>query len=109
MDGGLLILAGVMLAGTLFAMMARINMRRFLGYATMIDVLFTLIVFTLFAHTFSGVVAGSVAGLLMAIGLSVLRKCMGYEKLERRGWRLVWISYPPALAGWINKFNGAYK
>lgn len=95
MSGLLLIFAGVMMAGTFFAMMGRINIRRFLGYATWIDIAFTIIMFSLFAHTFSGAVAGSVAGLCMAVGLSLLRKTIGYERLERHGWKYRWVITPP--------------
>jgi hypothetical protein len=96
MSGALLILAGAMMALTFFAMMGRINMRRFLGYATWIDVFFTIIMFWLFAHTFSGVVAGSVAGLCMAAGLTLLRKTMGYERIQRKGLKFIWVSTPPS-------------
>lgn len=95
MSGLLLIFAGVMMAATFFAMMGRIDMRKFLGYATYIDVFFTIIMFWLFAHTFSGVVAGSVAGLCMALGLTLLRKTMGYARLKRQGLKLRWVHTPP--------------
>lgn len=95
MNGGLLIFAGVVMAITFFAMMGRINMRRFLGYATWIDIAFTILIFWLFAHTFSGVVSGAVAGLALTVGLTVMRKTMGYERLKRVGLRLQWVSYPP--------------
>lgn len=91
MDGSLLFIAGVLMAGTFFAMMGRINMRRFLGYATWVDLFFTIVMFGLFAHTFSGVVAGSVAGLCMALGLTVMRKTMGYERV--RLIRVRWYRY----------------
>ena len=95
MAGGLLILAGFLMAATFFAMMGRINMRKFLGYATWIDIFFTIIMFWLFAHTFSGVVAGSVAGLCMALGLTLLRKTMGFERLQRKGLKLQWVATAP--------------
>ena len=95
MAGGLLILAGFLMAATFFAMMGRICMRKFLGYATWIDIFFTIIMFWLFAHTFSGVVAGSVAGLCMALGLTLMRKTMGFERLQRTGFKLVWVHTAP--------------
>lgn len=105
----MLIFAGVAMSLTFFAMMGRINMRRFLGYATYIDIGFTIIMFWLFAHTFSGAVAGAVAGLCMAIGLSVLRKIMGYERLQRRRFKLVWVLTPPTWTAsrLMEKFNAS--
>ncbi|QWY83402.1 hypothetical protein [Rhizobium phage RHph_X3_9] len=91
-----LIVAGFALTLTLFLVMQRTgHLRRFLGYAGYVDVLFTILIFALFAHTFSGVVAGTFAGLFMAIGLSCLRNVVGYERLQRKGFRLVWVAFPP--------------
>lgn len=69
-------------------------MRKFLGYAGYVDVMFTILIFALFAHTFSGVIAGTFAGLFMAIGLTIMRNMLGYERLKRRGFKLVWVYTP---------------
>ena len=95
MSGMLLIFAGIAMAGSMFAMMQRVNMRRCLGYATWLDICFTILMFVILGHTFSGAVSGAVAGLCLALGLSVLRKTMGYERLKRDRWKLVWVSTPP--------------
>lgn len=95
MSGMLLIFAGIAMAGTMFAMMQRINMRRCLGYATWLDICFTILMFVILGHTFSGAVSGAVAGLCLAVGLSVMRKTMGYERLQRQRFKLVWVSTPP--------------
>lgn len=91
----LLVLAGVLMSLTFFVMMGRINMRRFLGYATLIDIVFTILIFWIFAHTFSGAVAGAVAGLCMAVGLSLLRRIIGYDRLCWSKWKLHWVHTPP--------------
>lgn len=101
-----LIVAGFALTLTFFLVMQRTGyLRRFLGYAGIIDVLFTVLIFALFAHTFSGVIAGTFAGLFLAVGLTVLRNVCGYERLARRrvewykgGFRVEWVYYPPKWA-----------
>lgn len=91
-----LIVAGFALTLTLFLVMQRTGrFRRFLGYAGYVDILFTILIFALFAHTFSGVVAGTFAGLFMAIGLTIARNIVGYERLQRKGLRLVWVYHEP--------------
>ena len=90
-----LIIAGSALTVTFFMVMHRTGMLlRFLGYAGIIDVLFTILIFALFAHTFSGVIAGTFAGLFLALGLTMGRAIYGYERLARRGWRIVWVYTP---------------
>lgn len=90
-----LIICGFALTCTLFLIMHRTGfIRRFLGYAGIVDILFTILIFGLFAHTFSGVIAGTFAGLFMAIGLTIMRNYMGYERLQRRGFKLVWVYVP---------------
>jgi hypothetical protein len=103
----LLFIAGFLLALTMFVVMHRVCMKRFLGYATIVDVVFTIIMFSMFAHSFSGVVAGSVAGLVMAAGLTLGRKIFGYERLVWCKWRWKWKTYSPT---WVipqieRKFN----
>lgn len=90
-----LIIAGSALTVTFFLIMHRTGMlRRFLGYAGWIDVGFTVLIFALFAHTFSGVVAGTFAGLFLALGLTTLRAVIGYDRLQRKGFRMVWVRTP---------------
>lgn len=90
-----LIVSGFALTLTLFLVMQRTGrLKRFLGYAAVVDIIFTVLIFALFAHTFSGVIAGTFAGLFMAIGLTVLRNTLGYERLQRKGFKLVWVEYP---------------
>lgn len=91
-----LVLSGFVLVMTMFVVMARINLLRFLGYSTVVDIVFTIIMFIMFAETFSGVVAGSFAGLFMAAGLSIGRKVLGYERYQRIGLlRWGWVYHAP--------------
>ncbi len=90
-----MIMAGFVLVVTMFVVMARINLLRFLGYSTIVDIAFTVLMFIMFAHTFSGVVAGSFAGLFMAAGLTLARKLVGYERLVFKRTGLVRCSLKP--------------
>lgn len=98
-----LIVAGFALTLTFFLVMHRTgHLRKFLGYAGWIDVCFTILIFSLFAHTFSGVIAGTFAGLFLALGLTLMRSVYGYERLkfQRVRWykglvRMHWVLYPP--------------
>lgn len=91
-----LIVSGFALTCTLFLLMQRTgNLKLFLGYAGCVDILFTIVIFGLFAHTFSGVVAGTFAGLFMAIGLTVMRNLIGYKRVERKGFRFVVVTHDP--------------
>lgn len=75
------VVAGMMMVLTILVMMARTNLRRWLGYANIVDVMFTIVIIFLFHDTFSGVVAASFAGVFMSIMLWVLRCSIGCERI----------------------------
>lgn len=101
-----LIIAGFALTVTMFLVIHRTGaLRKFLGYAGLVDVLFTVLIFALFAHTFSGVIAGTFAGLFLALGLTCMRYAVGYQRLKavrvrwyKGGLRFTWIDFPPKWA-----------
>jgi len=75
--------AGVVIVCTVFFTLCRVApLRRWLGYATIVDVVFTVLMLTMFHATITGLMAATFAGLFMAIMLTVLRKVLGYEKAE---------------------------
>ncbi len=90
--------AGMILTLAMLLTLARLDIRKFLGYAAIVDVLFTALMLEMFAGTFMGVVAGAFAGLCMTGMLYVLKYTMGCKKIKffRRG--LVvgvhWVVYP---------------
>lgn len=91
-----LILSGFILVITMLATMARFGgLRRWLGYAGIVDVAFTILMFLMFHGSFSGIVSGAFAGLFMTTLLYVLRASYGYEKLERVGYKLKWVAHAP--------------
>lgn len=110
-------IAGMMIVLTVLVMMARTNLRRWLGYANIVDVMFTIVIIALFHSTFSGVVAASFAGVFMSLMLWILRSSIGCERLslKRVSWKrgyyaMYWKSISAAECRgnyWmLNWFNG---
>lgn len=93
-----MLLAGFVLCIAMLLTMARMDILKWLGYATIVDVLFTIVMFEMFAGTFMGIVAGAFAGLCMTTLLYVLKYLMGYKRLRmyRQGARMGvhWVYYP---------------
>lgn len=89
-----LIVAALVMTVALILLLARLDLRKFLGYSAIVDVCFTVLMFMMFMGTFSGIVAGAFAGLFMTLLLYMLKAVLGYKKLERRGLKLVWVQYP---------------
>lgn len=88
-----LLLAAATVAAIIIVM-AKLGIRKFLGYDAFLDVLVTVGLATLGAATgtFSGVVLGIIAGLIFSATFTILRKLLGYEKLTLHGW----VSHPAA-------------
>jgi drug/metabolite transporter superfamily protein YnfA len=89
----MLILAGLMTVFMVFCLMARINLKRFLGYPNAVDIIFTAFCLVAMHGTFSGIVAAAFAGVFMSVGLWFIRCTIGAERL---GWRrgTKWYSIP---------------
>lgn len=67
-------------------MMGRLNLKRFLGYPNLVDIVFTVLMLLMFEGTFSGMFVAAVASLFMSLMLWVLRSSIGAERLAiRRG------------------------
>lgn len=75
-------LAGAMIVLTMFMMMARTDLLKWLGYANLVDVAFTIIMLLLFHNTYGGVVAASFAGVFMSGSLWALRNYLGCKRLH---------------------------
>lgn len=109
---GILILAGFCMVLTTFLLMARINLKRFLGYPNIVDVTFTLFMLYAFAGTFSGAAAGAIAGIFMSVMLWACRCTMGAERLSiKRGRfgapKLYWRTIHPCdvQPHWLGKWT----
>lgn len=101
------IFSGFAVVLCVLAMMARSNLKRWLGYSNVVDIVFTIFMIALFHGTFSGVVSSAMAGIWMSGLLTILRKSIGCERLVwQRGARwyhapkLVWRYYSPAELNW---------
>ena len=88
------ILVGAMTVIGVLLMLARLNIKRFLGYPNTVDILFTLLMLWMFAGTFSGMVAAGFASLFMSIILWVLRSTLGAERMAIRKGKLWFIPVP---------------
>lgn len=73
------------------------GLRKWLGYAAVVDVLFTLALFAAFKGTFSGTVVAAMTGLLMTLVLSALKRLVGYDRLAVRNRRIVWVHFPASV------------
>lgn len=92
-------MAGIMTVLCVMMMMARTDMRKWLGYSNAVDVAFTIIMVIMFHDTFSGVVSAACAGVFMSLMLWSFRNTIGYKKLKLRrkglvGMELAWVTFP---------------
>jgi len=92
--------AGIATVVTCFIMMARSDMRKWLGYANIVDITFTVLMIYVYHETFSGVVSASIAGIFMSASLTVMRKLMGYKKLKVSFGRR-YLVIPTVSATWV--------
>lgn len=76
------ILGSFFIVATLYVTSARIfPIKVILGYATSIDLIFTVLMFSLFHGTMTGLMAATLAGLILAISLSIGRWLIGYQRI----------------------------
>lgn len=86
---------GFIMAASLTVTLRRVmTFRIIFGYATLIDVVFTSLLVWLFHGTLAGMSGAAVAGLVIAVGLSVGKWACGYRRLSFRGRRLHYVDYP---------------
>jgi hypothetical protein len=105
---GAMFVSGFIVTLTVLVMLARMNIRRWLGYASILDVSFTVFLVWIFHGTFSGVVSAAASGLTMTIMLCVLCKLLGVERLSMRrvpvrkgAVRVYWRRYEPTELSWF--------
>lgn len=75
------------------------GIRKWLGYAAVMDISFTVLLLVAFSGTFAGMVVATLAGLILAIVLSALKKILGYDRLALKSGRLVWVHHAAAWEG----------
>lgn len=76
--------SGILMAWTLLIIMGRMNLRRFLGYPAIMDVMGTLILGALLHGTLGGMIAAISGGLFLSLIITVLRHYIGYEVFNLR-------------------------
>jgi hypothetical protein len=83
-----ILITGLLTASAILIVMAKIDIRKFLGLEVPIDVAVTVGLATLGAMTgtFSGLMMGVLSGLIFSIVFWFLRKVFGYKVLTRHGW-----------------------
>ena len=98
---GFLALSGLVMTAAMLVTLARVVHWRFiLGYATLIDVTATIGLLTLYAGTYSGMMAATISGFVLAVTLTIGRRVFGYSRLN---WKLQLVHYPGALQFMENK------
>lgn len=89
--------AGLISALGFIIVLARFNLRRVAGYATLFDIVITTTLVFMFLGTYAGMMTGLFAGVIVSMFLSGVQKTIGYEraKLIRRSGDLfpsvVWV------------------
>jgi hypothetical protein len=68
----------------------KLGIRRVLGYDALFDIFATLLLLWMFEGTYSGMIAASIGGLVITAELWVLKKRLGYERLEYKNGELRW-------------------
>lgn len=80
---GIMALSGVVMVLAIFVTLARVmDVRVVLGYATEIDVLFSVLLLVMFSGTYMGLLSAAFAGLTLAVCLSVGRYTVGYTRFK---------------------------
>jgi drug/metabolite transporter superfamily protein YnfA len=89
--------AGLVTVLGMLITMARMDIRKWLGYSNIVDVCCAAMLVVLFSGSFGGVVAAAFAGMFMSLSLWVLRSTLGYKKFQRVGLRMRWVYYKPTM------------
>lgn len=92
-------LSGILTVVSLLAFVARIiPMKLFFGYATYIDVTFTVLMFIIFEGTLGGALTATAGGLFLSAVLTAGRYVFGYSRVKYlRRCGFIMIDYPPKL------------
>lgn len=74
--------AAVTVAALLVTMARVVPFKIILGYATAIDILFSVIMLAFFSGSVTGAFSAVLAGLMLAVFLTVSRKLFGYQRMN---------------------------
>lgn len=94
-------MSGCAVLAALITLSRVVGFKRLLGFGTVLDVAFSLVILAGFAGTLTGLLVATVSGLLMACVVTVCRFVFGYERPLLTWYRLrpsfVWIPQPRKL------------
>lgn len=79
---------GILMAFTILIVMARLGLRKFMGYPAILDAIVVLLLGWLLHGTFGGITAAITGGLFFSLMITVVRKYYGYSRFTRRGWEV---------------------
>jgi hypothetical protein len=97
---------GILSAFVVLIVMARIGLKKFMGYPAFMDAGVTVLLAWLLHGSYVGMVAAIIGGLVFSGMITVIRRMYGYSKLERRGLKLVWVDhYSPAYTHTMDTFK----
>lgn len=77
---------GILMAFTVLIVIARLGMRKFMGYPAVLDASIVIVLGWLLHGTFGGITAAITGGLFFSLMITVIRKYYGYSRLTHRGW-----------------------
>ena len=78
------------------ALAYKLDIKKVLGYDAFFDIAATVGLALLFQGTYSGMVVAMLAGLLVSLILTALKRRLGYKKLKIVDRKPTWVEYGPA-------------
>lgn len=83
------IFMGFLSAIALIIIMARISLRKFMGYPVLTDVVGSILFCIIFAGTMTGIMVAMIAALVLSTCIWLVRSLFGYERfsLKTRSWQ----------------------
>jgi len=87
------IFMGFLSAIALVIIMARINIKKFVGYPVIVDIAGSILFAILFAGTLTGMMVAVIAALTLSLIIWLIRFIMGYERFNLKSRQ--WVHYPP--------------
>lgn len=84
---------GVLSAVALIIIMARIDIKKFMGYPVIVDIAGSILFAFIFAGTLTGMMVAVVAALTLSAVIWVVRLVMGFERFSFK--RKQWEYHPP--------------
>ena len=91
------IFMGFLSAIALVILMSRIDIRKFVGYPVIVDIIGSVLFAVIFAGTLTGMMVAVIAALTFSAIIFLVRLILGYERfdLKSRSWQY----YPPRAIG----------